>query len=229
MGKKVIITQSNYIPWKGYFDSIKLVDEVILYDDVQYTKRDWRNRNKIKTPNGLKWLSIPVSVKGKFFQSIADTKISDANWQKKHWGALESNYSKAAFFKDYKDAIEELYLNFNSEYLSEINYHFLKGINNLLDIDTNMRFSSEFNLIEGKTERLIELCKQVNAKDYYTGPSAKNYIDENLFNQENINVHYLDFSNYKPYEQLYPPFSHYVTILDLIFNTGKDSKSYLKF
>lgn len=226
--KKVLITQSNYIPWKGYFDAFQLVDEVILYDDMQYTKRDWRNRNQIKTPQGIQWLSIPVEVKGKYFQSIKDTKISEHNWNEKHWKILQANYAKAFFFKDYKEVIADLYLTCKEEYLSLINYHFLEGINKILGIKTPIRFSSEFTLAEGKTERLVDLCKQVKGTDYYTGPAAKNYMDETLFEQAGIKVHYLDYTGYPEYPQLNPPFTHAVTILDLIFNVGKEATKYMK-
>ena len=100
--KKLAIVQSNYIPWKGYFDMINMVDEFILYDDCQFTKRDWRNRNKIKTPNGSQWLTIPVDVKGKYQQKIKDTVVSDPEWSKKHWTAITHNYCKASFFDNFK-------------------------------------------------------------------------------------------------------------------------------
>ena len=226
--KKVLITQSNYIPWKGYFDALQLVDEVILYDDMQYTKRDWRNRNQIKTPQGVQWLSIPVAVKGKYLQAIKDTKISDQKWNIKHWRTLKANYAKAPAMKDYQQAIEALYLDCKEEYLSLINYRFLQGINQLLGITTPMRFSLDFTLVTGKTERLVDLCKQVGGTDYYTGPAAKKYMDESLFEQEHIKVHYLDYTGYPTYPQLHPPFVHGVTILDLIFNVGNKTVNYLK-
>jgi hypothetical protein len=228
MGKKIIITQSNYIPWKGYFDSIKLVDEVILYDDMQYTKRDWRNRNKIKTPKGPEWMSIPVEVKGKYFQAIKDTKVSDSNWNKKHWDLIKENYSKADSFLDNKEFFENLYLNCNEDYLSLINYRFLRAISDYLGINTPIIFSMDFDLIEGKTERLIDLCKKVGGTDYYTGPAAKNYMDEDLFAQENINVHYLDYSCYPVYKQLNGDFTHEVSIIDLILNEGENASLYMK-
>ena len=226
--KKVIITQSNYIPWKGYFDAFQLVDEVILYDDMQYTKRDWRNRNQIKTPQGLQWLSISVEVKGKFSQTIQETKISEKDWNEKHWKTIQMSYSKAPFFKEYKAILEDLYMNCKEDNLSLINYRFLDGINKILNITTPMRFSSEFVLAEGKTEKLVDLCKQVGATDYYTGSAAKNYMNEALFEQENIKVHYLDYANYPEYKQLYPPFTHAVSILDLIFNAGEEATNYMK-
>src|SRR5208283_1807000 len=94
-GKSLAAIQSNYIPWKGYFDIINRVDEFMLYDDAQYTRRDWRNRNKIKTPRGLRWLTIPVRVKGKFHQKICETEISDPGWAAGHWQTLRQNYARA--------------------------------------------------------------------------------------------------------------------------------------
>lgn len=228
MNKKVAILQSNYIPWKGYFDLINMVDEFILYDDMQYTKRDWRNRNKIKTPNGLQWLSIPVEVKGKYFQSIRDTKVSDKSWAKKHWQSFKYNYSKASFFKEYQDFFEELFLGSEEDYLSEINYKFITQVNKLLGIQTPIKWSSEFDLVEGKSERLLGLCKDCGATEYISGPAAKDYLDENLFYSENISVSWMDYSGYPEYQQLYPPFEHGVTILDLIFNEGSQSTQFMK-
>lgn len=226
--KKVAILQSNYIPWKGYFDLINMVDEFILYDDMQYTKRDWRNRNKIKTPQGLKWLSIPVEVKGKYFQKINETKISDKNWAKNHWQQMKQNYSKAKYFKEYKDIFEDLYLNCNEDYLSRVNYKFIEAINNILGITTTIRWSSEFELIEGQTEKLLGICKDCNAEIYLSGPAAKDYFDEELAKKEDIKVEWMDYSGYKEYDQLFPPFEHGVTILDLIFNEGNNGKNFMK-
>ena len=217
--KKIAISQSNYIPWKGYFDLINSVDEFTLYDDAQYTRRDWRNRNKIKTPQGLQWLTIPVDVKGKYLQKINETKISDKGWGVRHWQQIKQNYAKAKNFKKYKDIFEELYLSCKEEYLSEINHKFIIAINQILGIKTKIRFSSEFEIYGDQTEKLINICKQSNATVYISGPAAKTYFDEQLANKENILVKYMNYENYKEYEQLYPPFEHGVTILDLILNT----------
>jgi hypothetical protein len=226
--KKIAIVQSNYIPWKGYFDMINMVDEFILYDDVQYTRRDWRNRNKIKTPQGLKWLTIPVEVKGKYFQKINETKISEKNWGKKHWESIKFNYSKAKCFKEYKDIFEYLYLNCDEIYLSQINFKFINVINEILGIKTKIRWSSEFDLVDGKSERLLGICKDCNADVYLSGPAAKCYLDEELFEKEGIKVEWMDYSGYPEYNQLYPPFEHGVTILDLIFNEGNNAPKFMK-
>lgn len=226
--KKVAILQSNYIPWKGYFDMINMVDEFVLYDDMQYTRRDWRNRNKIKTPNGLVWLSIPVEVKGKYFQKINETKVSEKDWAKKHWQSIGHNYSKAGHFKEYKDIFEELYLGCDEEYLSQINYKFITAINKILGIKTKIRWSNEFELIDGQTQKLLGICKDCNADVYLSGPAAKDYFDEELARTENIKVEWMDYSGYAEYNQLYPPFEHGVSILDLIFNEGSNANKFMK-
>jgi hypothetical protein len=227
--KKILITQSNYIPWKGYFDAIHQVDEVILYDDVQYTRRDWRNRNVIKTAKGASWLSIPVEVKGKFHQKIRETKISDKNWNRAHWKTLCSGYAKVPHFKESESFIQSLYLNATMQYLSEINFMFLTEICKRLGITTPMRFSDSFDLSEkNPTQRLVSICKQAGASHYFSGPAAKAYLEEDKFLKENIVVSYINYENYREYPQLCPPFLHFVSILDLLFNTGENFARYMK-
>ena len=226
--KKALITQSNYIPWKGYFDAINMVDEFIIYDDMQFTRRDWRNRNKIKTKDGLIWLTIPVEVKGKYFQKINETVISDPNWGMHHWKTIQYNYHKTPYFTLYKDQFEEAFLNNDKKYLTEINLQFLQLICGILGINTPIRFSKEFELKEEKTERLVDICKKIGATDYYSGPAAKAYMNESLFANENINIHYFDYSGYPEYPQLFNNFAHDVSIIDLLFNEGENAKKYMK-
>jgi uncharacterized protein YozE (UPF0346 family) len=228
MIKNVIITQSNYIPWKGYFDAISISDEFVVYDDMQYTKRDWRNRNLIKTQQGLKWLTIPVEVKGNFFQKINETKIADKNWNKQHWDILKQSYSKSKKYSETKDFVENLYRSISFDYLTDVNVHFITEICAYLKIDINLKMSSDFILNEERSQRLLDICLELNATDYYSGPAAKAYMDETIFEDAKIGVHYLDYSNYVEYEQLNPPFEHGVSILDLIFNEGEDSYKFLK-
>ena len=224
--KKIAILQSNYIPWKGYFDMIGSVDEFIIYDDVQYTRSDWRNRNKIKTQKGLLWLTIPI---GKHYKKINETEITDMNWGKSHWTTIKYNYSKAPYFKDYKDIFENFYLNTQERSLSKINCQLLKIVTGILDIQTKISFSTDYNLIEGKTEKLINLIQQAGGTEYISGPAAKNYLEEDLFKAANIKLEWMHYDNYPEYDQLFPPFEHGVSILDLIFNTGPEAKKYLKY
>ena len=226
--KTIAISQSNYIPWKGYLDIIHSVDEFVLYDDAQFTERDWRNRNRIKTPTGLKWLTIPIEAKGKSLQKIKDTRISDPRWGKKHWETIRHSYSKTQFFKDYRGLFEELYLTCNEKFLSRINCRFLKAINQVLGIGTGISLSSDFDLPEGKNERLLSICREAGATKYISGPAAKEYLDEYIFREEGIEVEWMDYSDYPEHYQLFPPFEHGVTILDLIFNEGPNAKNFMK-
>lgn len=226
MMKKIAITQSNYIPWKGYFETIDTVDEFVLYDDVQYTRRDWRNRNQIKTPQGLFWLTIPVDVKGKYLQKINETCVSDAGWNVTHWKTIQANYAKAPFFKQHKDFFEELYLDCNETFLSKINFRFLSGICQLIKIQTPITLSSDYLLEGDKTERLLNICTQSGSTAYYSGPAAKSYLDEALFQSRGVEVRWSDFSGYPEYPQLFPPFDHAVSIIDLIFNVGAENTKF---
>ena len=225
--KAVAILQSNYIPWKGYFDLINMVDEFILYDDVQFTKNDWRNRNIIKTLSGLKWLTIPVITKS-LSQTIKETTIADARWSKKHWNSVVTYYAKAPHFREYKELFEELYLNCTEQFLSRINYRFLRAICNILEIKTKITWSMDYNLIEGKTERLVDLCQQSGANVYISGPAAKDYIDQRLFNEANIEIQFMNYSDYPEYKQLHGSFEHSVSIIDLILNEGQNANKYMK-
>lgn len=226
---KLLITQSNYIPWKGYFDAINMVDRFILYEDVQYTRRDWRNRNIIKTPSGPQWLTIPVEVKGKFRQRIRDVRVSSDDWRRRHWRTLSMNYSKASHFAEMADFVNDLYEGTRSHFLSEINYRFLSKISSRLNIRTPFEFSDGYTQnTNDPSERLVEICVANRATHYYTGPAAKAYLDESRFARENIRICYLDYEGYPEYPQLYPPFNHKVSILDLLFNTGADAWRYMK-
>lgn len=229
MSKIVAILQSNYIPWKGYFDIINKVDEFILYDDMQYTRRDWRNRNKIKTAHGVQWLTIPVEVKGKYYQPIKDTKVSDSAWAENHWKTISQNYRKAPYFADYADALQAIYEQAQQQkYLSQINHLFMKAICTWLGSTTTISWSMDYKIVEGKTERLVALCQQAGADHYISGPAARDYIDDSLFKAAGITLEYMDYSGYPEYSQMYPPFEHGVTVLDLLFHTGKDAPRYMK-
>lgn len=228
--KRVAILQSNYIPWKGYFDIIGSVDEFIFYDQMQYTRRDWRNRNLIKTQNGLQWLSIPVFCKDFQIshQKIADTLISDTSWNKRHWEIIKQYYKTAPHFIDYKDIFEELYLSKDEKYLVDVNYKFINAICKILNIKTKLSFDINYGIIDGKTERLVDLVKKANGNIYLSGPAAKDYIIEELFTQEDIAVEWMDYSGYPEYPQQGFTFEHGVSIIDLIFNCGPAASRYMK-
>ncbi|MFZ5632085.1 MAG: WbqC family protein [Bacillota bacterium] len=224
--KKVAVIQSNYIPWKGYFDIIHDVDLFIFYDDVQFTTRDWRNRNKIKTPGGTFWLTIPVGADVN--RLICEVPITDFRWAIKHWKTIEQFYSKASYFNKYKDFLTYVYLEKKWSYLSEINQFIIKKISkDFLGIKTEFMDSRELCASGKKTDRLLDIVEKVGADTYISGPAAKNYIDEKKFEEAEIKLEYKDYSGYPEYPQFHPPFTHSVSILDLLFHVGPDAPYYI--
>jgi len=227
--KKVAIVQSNYIPWKGYFDMIASVDEFILYDDMQYTRRDWRNRNQIKTPQGLQWLTVPVQVKGKYEQKIRDTEIDGHAWAASHWKSLVQNYRRAAHFEEVAAWLEPLYLKNTYSHLSVLNRTFIEAVCSYLGITTRITNSWDYCLVDGKTERLADLCVQARGSEYISGPAAKDYVEEKVFTDLGIKLTWFDYVGYPEYPQLCGEFVHGVSILDLLFNCGEDSSRYMRY
>jgi hypothetical protein len=227
--RRVAIVQSCYIPWKGYFDLIGSVDEFVFYDDMQYTRRDWRNRNQIKTPQGLQWLTVPVKVKGRYFQTIRETEIEDQRWRADHWKALHQNYRRTAHFEEVAEVLEPFYVEHEYTHLSQLNRALTDAICRLLGITTTFKWSWDYVLSEGKTERLVDLCRQANAEVYVSGPAARDYIVPELFEAAGIELEYFDYSGYPEYPQQWGEFQHGVTVLDLLFNCGADASRYMKF
>lgn len=225
--KRIAVLQSNYIPWKGYFDIIGMVDEFVVYDQVQFTKNDWRNRNRIKTSQGVKWLTIPVFQKN-LSQRISETKVSQPKWSVKHWNSIVGSYSRAPYFKEMSERLELFFKTTSETYLSVINSQLIQIICELLEIKTKILNSADYTLRGNPTERLVDLCKQTGATYYLSGPAAKDYLQDDLFKQEGIEIEWMDYGNYPVYPQLFPPFTHEVSIIDLLFNAGKNSRNYMK-
>ena len=221
---KIAILQPNYIPWKGVFDLIDKVDHFVFYDDVQYTKKDWRNRNFIKAKNSNLLLSIPVKTKGKNNQLICHTLIdNDNNWQNKHYKSIMNCYGNSQFINGYHYILEELYLSRKWQLLSEFNVFSTKLIAKAIDIESNWYLSSSLSQKGTKAgTKVIQICKQLQCDHFINGPSSKEFLDLNLFKENNIDVEFIKY-NYPVYNQLHAPFCHNVSILDLIFNCGPNS------
>jgi hypothetical protein len=224
----VVILQPSYIPWRGYFDQIRLAELFVFYDDVQYDKHGWRNRNQIKTHQGKQWLTIPVHAKG----ATQGTRIKDVRidwskpWSKSHLKALTISYSKAPYFKEYLPLLESFYQK-RDEFLVDFTIETCITLARELGF-TSTRFlrSSELSNLNGhKTDRVIDVLKQVGATHYICGPSASSYMEPEKFQAAGITFEYVQY-NYPEYSQLYPPYDPFVSILDLIFMTGKGASSY---
>ncbi|HUU33214.1 MAG TPA: WbqC family protein [Vicinamibacterales bacterium] len=225
---RIAITQSNYIPWKGYFDLIQSVDEFVLFDDAQYTRRDWRNRNRIKTTHGLAWLTIPVQTTGQYFAQIKNIEVTDAAWAKKHWKTIAAVYAQAPHFGAFAAHFERLYLGSTETRLSHINRTWLEAACDLLGIRTRLTWSMDYAMAEGRTERLVSICQQAGAGTYISGPSARGYIDSACFEAAGIELQYFDYAGYPEYPQFHGPFEHAVSVIDLLCHTGPDARHYMR-
>lgn len=223
---RVAVIQSNYIPWKGYFDIIHDVDTFIFLDDVQFTAQDWRSRNRIKTKDGLKWLSVPVGTDKE--RLIHEVRMTQSAWQEKHWRSISQSYARAPYFARYREMFEDFYLGQIWHGLSDMNQHLIRRIaTECLGITTSFRDSREFVLQGRKLDRLLDLIRQSGADSYLSGPTARDYIDDACFRDAGIALEYKDYSGYPIYDQVHPPFEHAVSILDVLFHTGPDAPYYL--
>jgi len=222
---KAAIIQPNYLPWKGYFDIINEVDIFVFLEDVQYTKNGWRNRNKIKTPRGTEWITVPVI--SDIHKKIFETKIDySQNWAKKHRKMIHANYAASEYYDTYNEKIFEIY-NQKCETISELNIYAIKKISKILDINTEFINSTILDTCGIKDDKVIEICKQIGADEYLSGPSAENYIVNEKFEKAGITLDYKNYSGYLEYPQLWGDFNHFVSIIDVIFNCGGTAPYYM--
>ena len=195
--KKVLILQSNYIPWIGYFDLINSVDEFIIYDTVQYTRRDWRNRNKILVQQQEKWLSIPVKNKGNYHANINQIEIEEGFNFNTHLESIKQAYKSYPFFMEISPKLERLFLSLkNKIFLTEINQIIITELCHWLGIGTTILRSENFHTQQTKAAALIDICKQTNASCYLTGPNGMNYIQEKDFESAYIQLDVFKYPNY---------------------------------
>lgn len=219
---RLVCLQPGYIPWCGFFDQMNRADIFVIYDDVAFDKGGWRARNRIKTAQGIQWLTVPVLTKGKEFPLIKDTLINnDVNWRDKHLKSIKQNYSKATYFKDYIGLFEQVYSK-EWKFLIDVDMEFINTFNKELGISTSIKFASELDVQGGKIDRLINICKKFGATEFLEGSAGRDYIDDNMFIENGIRIKYQDY-NHPTYRQLYGVFISYLSIVDLLFNEGKNS------
>lgn len=225
--KKIAIIQSAYIPWRGFFDLIGRCDEYVIFDSVQFARRHWHNRNCIKTAAGVQWLTIPVISKSRFDQPINEVEIAEP-WAEKHWRGIELAYKRAPFFKEISAFVQPLYEEAASKkLLTDVNELFLRALSTHLGLRTKIVRDTAYPASGIKTERLLSICQAAGATTYLSGPSAKDYLREELFNAAGIEVEWMDYSGYPAYSQLHGPFIPTVSVLDTLFNTGATAPEFL--
>ncbi len=225
----VVVLQPSYIPWRGYFDQIRRADLFVFYDDIQYDKHGWRNRNQIKTSQGKQWLSIPVHSAGATQGVlIKDIKIDVSRpWARTHWKSLAGSYAKAPHFRRYASFLEPFYRRADTR-LADFTIDLTVALAREIGIShTRFMRSSEIPpRTGGRTERLVQILRHVGARHYISGPSARDYVEDHPFAESGITVEYMSY-NYPEYPQLFPPFDPQVSILDLLFMVGSDAMSYI--
>lgn len=223
-----VILQPSFIPWRGYFHQIQRADLFVFYDCVQYDKRGWRNRNRIKTAQGTRWITIPVVASGSHQGlPIRDVTLApDDAWRKKHLATIAHAYGKTPFWRDYAPLVEEIYA-LPGPRLADITCAATVAIARALGI-THTRFvrSGDLGARGEKTDRLLDLLTRLGATHYISGPSARNYIEADQFAEAGITLEYMVY-DYPPYPQLYGPFDGHVSILDLLFNVGPDAPRFI--
>jgi hypothetical protein len=219
-----VILQPSYIPWRGYFDLVRKADVFVFYDDVQYDKHGWRNRNRIKTPQGTQWLTVPVRAKGNVAEKILVKDVETAtspDWAKKHGATIRQSYVKAPFFADVWRELERFWAE-RTPMLCDLTIPTTIAIARLLGFERRFLRSSELGIGGGKTERLVSIVRHVGADRYLSGPSARDYLEEQRFADAGIALEYATY-DYPPYEQLHGPYEPAVTVLDLLFMLGRDA------
>ena len=216
---RAVVLQSNYLPWKGYFDLIQSTDVFVYYDEVQYTKNDWRNRNRICSKNGLHWLTIPISREAVKLR-ISEVLLPDPRWQSDHFKTLYHTYRSAPYFHQIEPLLHDFYQARSWRWLSELNRHCTASIARLLGLKTQFLDSKDFSLEGDRMERLVSLLRQIGATEYLSGPSARAYLSgsEELFERSGVRLLFKSYEGYPQYSQLHTPFDHAVSILDLLAN-----------
>lgn len=221
--RRIAILQPGYLPWLGFFDQMGRSDVFVYHTDVQYDKQSWRNRNRIRTKQGWTWLTAPVRIKRHSKDLIEDMRIDNSqNWRKRHCNLIKESYQKAPYFSQYFPFFKDIYSS-SWEFLTDLDIYIVDYLIKALGIETKIMLSTQLNLKEKeKTERLIEICKKLGADVYFSGSAARNYIRKNRFKEEGIKLEYQDYQH-PVYPQQYEPFIPYMSIIDLLFNHGKES------
>jgi hypothetical protein len=229
---RIAVLQPGYLPWLGFFDQELSVDTFVLYDDVQYDRRGWRNRNRIKSPDGPVWLTVPVEQKGKYEQIIRDVKIdNDRPWKKKHLGSIESFYKKSPYFDTLFPELSDI-IGRDWEYLWELDFELIKWMNRVIGVGTPIKLASELHVTGEKSERLLAICHALKADEYYTGAAARHYLDIALFNaswevEGGIAVYFQEYVH-PVYPQLYGGFVSHLSALDLLMIAAPQAKEIIR-
>lgn len=220
--KRLVVLQPSFLPWLGHLDQYVWADTFVLYDDTQFDKHGWRNRNRILTPNGITWLTVPVKTKGLNKPLNTEVPINNqGNWQKKMLATIRQSYSKCDFFETYFPGLEEA-LGKEYELLLDLNLATFRWLTESLGLPWKVVRSSQLDVPGRKTERLVALCEKFSATDYLTGDAARDYLDERQFEDAGVRVHWHNYEH-PVYDQGTEEFVPYLSVVDLLFREGPRS------
>jgi hypothetical protein len=218
--------QPVYLPWLGLFHKIYLADKFCIYDIVQYQTHDFNSRNKIKTHTGGIWLSVPVESKFHLEKKLCDLRIVNNGWNKKHFRTIVMAYKKAPFFEQYIEGLEQILIKKTYEFLTDLNTDILVYLLQALSIDIPLVKASDYDFVGKKSDLVLDMCKKLGASKFIFGALGKNYADVESFTQAGIQVYFQDYQH-PVYNQLYGDFLPYMSVIDLLFNEGPQSKAIL--
>lgn len=225
---RIVVLQPGYLPWLGFFDQMARCDKFVLYDDVLYDRNGWRNRNRIKTPNGVQWLTVPVLLSEHDGQPrIRDVRIDNRGpWARKHLAAMQQSYGRAPHFTGVFERLHGL-LSRPWEWLVELDVAMIEELRDLLGLSTTLALASELGVVGERNDRLLAICARLGASDYLTGDAARSYLDEAAFAQAGVQVEYQEYTH-PVYPQLHGPFEPYLSVVDLLVNCGPQSLAILR-
>jgi len=227
---KVAICQPTYLPWLGYFDLLDQVNTFVLLDTVQFEKQSWQHRNRIKTPNGLQWLTVPVLFRGHFGQSIDQVAIREPDFWRKHQRSLEVNYGRARFFAEYSEPLRSILENGSEQgRLVDLNVGLLRFFADRLKLRTPLVLASSLNVEGKRTALLANICERLGATEYISPIGSAAYLLDELevLTSRGIQVSFHNYTH-PEYKQLFPPFVPYACILDVLFNEGERSREIIR-
>lgn len=225
---KAVVLQPTYLPWMGYFGMMDLADVFVFYDDVQFVKQSWQQRNRIKSSDG-KWIWLSVHILQKFGQNINEVQIVDTfDWRKKHWASINQLYGKAPHFEKYRDDLEDIYKR-EWKFLSELNIFIITRMCELFGIKVPVLLrSSALGELTGKsTERLLLILEKIGADTYIGNPGSKEYIEVDRFKEKGMDLYWYEYQH-PVYPQIRGEFVPYLSAIDLLFNTGELSCQYIR-
>lgn len=226
---KIAINQPTYLPWMGYFDLIDQVDLFVILDNVQFVKQSWQQRNRIRTGNGLQWLTVPVAFRGRLGQLIKEVEIRDSDFARNHIRAIELAYARSPFFSQYFPSLSERIEELRKGLLLDLNLGLIRWALEILKIETPLVRASTLGVHGKRTELLANICEVLGANEYLSPLGSAEYLlaEQNVLCQRRVDVAFQNY-HHPQYHQVFTPFEPFTSVIDVIFNCGDQSPAIIR-